>query len=93
MPAYKFEALDAAGKASTGLLDAENAKAARSQLRARALVPMSVALVASAGELACPHREARGVEHTPREAQTFALRAGRGHQCRPAARTRAHGAQ
>jgi len=49
LPAYKFEALDAAGKASNGLLDAENAKAARSQLRARSLVPMSVALVASAG--------------------------------------------
>ena len=49
MPAYKFEALDAAGKSTTGLLDAENAKAARGQLRARALVPLEVALVASAG--------------------------------------------
>jgi len=49
MPAYKFEALDAAGKASTGLLDAENAKAARAQLRAQALVPLSVTQVASAG--------------------------------------------
>ena len=34
MPAYKFEALDASGKSTTGLLDAENAKAARGQLRA-----------------------------------------------------------
>jgi general secretion pathway protein F len=42
MPAFKFEALDAAGKASTGLLEAENAKAARSQLRAQALVPLAV---------------------------------------------------
>jgi general secretion pathway protein F len=42
MPAFKFEALDAAGKASNGLLEAENAKAARSQLRAQALVPLSV---------------------------------------------------
>ena len=49
MPAYKFEALDVAGKASTGLLDAENAKAARAQLRAQALVPLAVTLVASAG--------------------------------------------
>jgi general secretion pathway protein F len=49
MPAYKFEALDAAGKATTGLLDAENAKAARSQLRAQALVPLAVTPVASAG--------------------------------------------
>jgi type II secretory pathway component PulF len=37
MPAYRFEALDAAGKSNTGLLEAENMKAARSQLRARAL--------------------------------------------------------
>src|SRR5512137_1232033 len=42
MPAYRFEALDAAGKAQTGLVDADNAKAARSQLRARALVPLAV---------------------------------------------------
>jgi general secretion pathway protein F len=49
MPAYKFEALDATGKSTTGLLDAENAKAARSQLRAQALVPLSVTQVASAG--------------------------------------------
>ncbi len=49
MPAYKFEALDAAGRATTGLLDAENAKAARAQLRGQALVPLAVALVASAG--------------------------------------------
>ncbi len=49
MPAYKFEALDAAGKSSTGLLDAENARAARAQLRAQALVPLAVTQVASAG--------------------------------------------
>jgi general secretion pathway protein F len=49
VPAYKFEALDASGKATTGLLDAENAKAARGQLRAQALVPLAVTPVASAG--------------------------------------------
>ena len=49
MPAYKFEALDAAGKAATGLLEADNAKAARAQLRAQSLVPLDVALVAAAG--------------------------------------------
>jgi general secretion pathway protein F len=49
VPAYKFEALDAAGKASSGLLDAENAKAARAQLRAQSLVPLAVTQVASAG--------------------------------------------
>ena len=49
MPAFKFEALDAAGKSTTGLLDAENAKAARGQLRAQSLVPLTVTPVASAG--------------------------------------------
>ena len=42
MPAYKFEALDTAGKSQSGLLEADNAKAARSQLRARQLVPLGV---------------------------------------------------
>ena len=49
MPAYKFEALTAAGKSTTGLLEADNAKAARAQLRAQSLVPLEVAQVASAG--------------------------------------------
>jgi general secretion pathway protein F len=49
MPAFKFEALDAAGKASSGLLEAENAKAARSQLRAQALVPLAVTPVLAGG--------------------------------------------
>ncbi|MBS0433345.1 MAG: type II secretion system inner membrane protein GspF [Proteobacteria bacterium] len=47
MPAYKFEALDAAGKATSGLLEADNAKAARAQLRAQALVPLEVKAVAA----------------------------------------------
>jgi len=42
MPAYKFEALDEAGKSQSGLLEADNAKAARAQLRARSLVPLAV---------------------------------------------------
>lgn len=42
MPAYSFEALDAQGATQKGLIDADTAKAARSQLRARSLVPMSV---------------------------------------------------
>ena len=48
MPAYRFEALDATGKSQSGLLDADNAKAARSQLRSRALVPISVIPVTAA---------------------------------------------
>ena len=42
MPAYRFEALDTAGKAQSGLLEADNARAARQQLRGRALVPLAV---------------------------------------------------
>ena len=49
MPAYRFEALDAAGKSSSGLLEADNAKAARAQLRGQALVPLDVKQVASGG--------------------------------------------
>ena len=48
MPAYRFEALDAAGKSLTGLLDADNARAARTQLRARELVPLAVTAVTAA---------------------------------------------
>jgi len=48
VPAYKFEALDAAGKAQSGLLEADNAKAARAQLRARQLVPLNVTPVVAA---------------------------------------------
>ena len=49
MPAYKFEALNAAGKTTTGLIEADNLKAARTQLRAQSLVPLDVTQVASAG--------------------------------------------
>jgi general secretion pathway protein F len=61
MPAYKFEALDGAGKSSTGLLEADNAKAARAQLRAQALVPLAVTQVASAGTQGPGLRFTRGV--------------------------------
>ncbi|MDO9096457.1 MAG: type II secretion system inner membrane protein GspF [Rubrivivax sp.] len=48
MPAYRFEALDAKGKAANGLLEADNAKAARAQLRSRELVPLAVTPVTAA---------------------------------------------
>ena len=50
MPAYRFEALDAAGKPQTGLLEADNARAARAQLRARSLVPLATTPVSAAQE-------------------------------------------
>ena len=50
MPAYRFEAVDAAGKSRTGLLEADNARAARSQLRLQSLVPLAVSAVGASVE-------------------------------------------
>ncbi|WAC73290.1 type II secretion system inner membrane protein GspF [Roseateles sp. SL47] len=47
MPAYKYEALDNAGKPRQGLLEADNPRAARAQLRGQGLVPMEVQAVAA----------------------------------------------
>ncbi len=49
MPAYSFEAIDAQGDTLKGVLEADTAKAARSQLRAQALVPLQVVPVVSGG--------------------------------------------
>lgn len=46
MPAYKYEALDANGKSSTGIVEAETMKAARSHLRGLQLVPLGLTPVA-----------------------------------------------
>jgi len=46
MPAFSFEALDADGQTSRGVIDADTARAARSLLRARSLVPLAVEAVA-----------------------------------------------
>ena len=42
MPAYAFEALDTQGQTRRGVLEADTARAARSQLRTQGLVPLSV---------------------------------------------------
>ncbi|UXH79312.1 type II secretion system inner membrane protein GspF [Roseateles amylovorans] len=46
MPAFKYDALDNAGKNHQGLVEADNPRAARAQLRAQGLVPMDVQPVA-----------------------------------------------
>lgn len=46
MPAFKYEALNAAGRTQQGLLEADSARAARAQLRERNLTPLLVELVA-----------------------------------------------
>lgn len=45
MPAYSFEALDAQGQTRRGVLEADTARTARSQLRTQGLVPLNVAPV------------------------------------------------
>lgn len=42
MPAYTYEALDAEGRTQRGTVEADTPRAARAQLRGRALVPLSV---------------------------------------------------
>ena len=46
MPAFKYEALDANGKSSNGIVEAESMKAARSHLRGLQLVPLGLTPVA-----------------------------------------------
>jgi general secretion pathway protein F len=50
MPAYAFEALTADGQLRRGTVEADSAKAARTQLRAQALVPLQVEPVASTAQ-------------------------------------------
>lgn len=61
MPAYKYEALDNAGKARAGLVEAENAKAARTQLRGQGLVPLAVEAVTTAAQTGTAARFTRRV--------------------------------
>jgi general secretion pathway protein F len=61
MPAYKFEAIDADGRSKSGLVEADNLKAARAQLRAQALVPLEVSVVAQAANDALASRFSRRV--------------------------------
>jgi len=42
VPAFRYEAIDSQGSSSTGVLNADSARAARSDLRAQGLVPVSV---------------------------------------------------
>ena len=53
MPAYRYDALDADGRSQQGLLEADTARAARSLLRQRGLIPLEIApAVASEEEAA-----------------------------------------
>src|SRR5260364_248251 len=69
MPAFRFEANDIHGEIQRGLLEADSARAARSQLRAQNLIPLVIEPAA--------HRAARGAALTlqrrlsPREQALF----------------------
>ena len=45
MPAYRYEAVDALGSTSKGVVQAESPRAARSDLRSRGLVPLVIDLI------------------------------------------------
>lgn len=47
MPAFRYEAVDAAGSAKNGVVNADSARAARSDLRAQGLVPIKVEAIAT----------------------------------------------
>ncbi|WP_454723559.1 MULTISPECIES: type II secretion system inner membrane protein GspF [Cupriavidus] len=49
MPAYRYEAVDAAGKTDRGVIEADSPKQARGQLRARGLTPLNVDPLAGMG--------------------------------------------
>jgi general secretion pathway protein F len=61
MPAYRYEAVDAAGAMRTGVLDGDTARAVRAQLRAQALVPLAVNPVEAAAGPAAASRWRRPV--------------------------------
>ncbi|RZL38082.1 MAG: type II secretion system protein GspF [Rubrivivax sp.] len=49
MPAYKYEALTDAGRQSSGLIEADNPRAARAMVRAQGLTPLSLEMVQQHG--------------------------------------------
>jgi len=49
MPAFEYQALDAAGRRLTGVVEADSARAARGALRDRGLAPLAVEAAAPGG--------------------------------------------
>ena len=47
MPAFRYDAVDASGASKKGVLNADNARSARAELRALGLLPLSVAVIAA----------------------------------------------
>ncbi|MEO6281187.1 type II secretion system inner membrane protein GspF [Roseateles sp.] len=49
MPAYKYEALAASGRQTSGLIEADNPRAARAMVRTQGLTPLSIEMVQQHG--------------------------------------------
>ena len=61
MPAFRYEAVDAAGATRKGVVNADSARAARADLRSQGLVPLAVdAIAAQVDELGQARRSAFG---------------------------------
>jgi general secretion pathway protein F len=67
MPAFRFEAIDSAGKAQKGVLDADSARSARTQLRGQGLTPLVVEPAATRVRGARQQRLALGRKLSTRE--------------------------
>lgn len=67
MPAFRFEAIDTAGRAQKGVVEADSARAARGQLRTQGLTPLVVEPAASASRGARTQRLAIGRRLSQRE--------------------------
>ncbi len=72
MPAFRYEAVDAAGVTKKGVVNADSAKAARSDLRSQGLVPLAVdAITAQVDELGQTRRSAFGDKLSTTELALF----------------------
>jgi general secretion pathway protein F len=67
MPAFRFEAVNQAGKTQKGVLEADSARGARGQLRTQGLVPLIVEVAGARSKGASSHRLASGKRLSQRE--------------------------
>ncbi|MGI4861163.1 MAG: type II secretion system inner membrane protein GspF [Janthinobacterium lividum] len=71
MPAFRFEAIDTAGKTQRGVIDAESARSARGSLRAQGLAPLVVEPAGRSQQTARGQRLSLGRKLSAREQALF----------------------
>lgn len=71
MPAFRFEAIDTAGKTQRGVIDAESARSARGSLRAQGLAPLVVEPAGRVQQTARGQRLSLGRKLSAREQALF----------------------